>query len=112
MYPLITILTLFLTSIAIIPISPTESLAHRDGCHRWHSCPSHDGGMFVEIWAIMMNVQVAGGMMRKNMITRIYVKKIMMKTVAGVIAKMESKYLPLQLNARDKLIASQVQLQP
>jgi hypothetical protein len=43
MYPLITILTLFLTSIAIIPISPTESLAHRDGCHRWHSCPSHDG---------------------------------------------------------------------
>jgi hypothetical protein len=43
MYHLITILTLFLTSIAIIPISPTESLAHRDGCHRWHSCPSHDG---------------------------------------------------------------------
>ena len=44
MYPSITILTLFLTSIAIIPISPTESLAHRDGCQRWHSCPSHDGG--------------------------------------------------------------------
>jgi hypothetical protein len=43
MYALIIVLTLFLTSIAIIPISPTESLAHRDGCHRWHSCPSHDG---------------------------------------------------------------------
>ena len=44
MYPLITTLTLFLTSIAIIPISPAESLAYRDGCHRWHSCPFHDGG--------------------------------------------------------------------
>jgi hypothetical protein len=43
MYTLIIVLTLFLASIAIIPISPTESLAHRDGCHRWHSCPSHDG---------------------------------------------------------------------
>jgi hypothetical protein len=43
MCPLIIVLTLFLTAIAIIPISPTESLAHRDGCHRWHSCPSHDG---------------------------------------------------------------------
>jgi endonuclease YncB( thermonuclease family) len=43
MCPLIIVLTLLLTSIAIIPISPTESLAHRDGCHRWHSCPSHDG---------------------------------------------------------------------
>jgi hypothetical protein len=42
MCPLIIVLTLFLTSIAIIPIQ-TESLAHRDGCHRWHSCPSHDG---------------------------------------------------------------------
>src|SRR5918992_3961428 len=43
MYALIIILTTILTSIAIIPISPTESLAHRDGCHRWHSCPSDDG---------------------------------------------------------------------
>jgi endonuclease YncB( thermonuclease family) len=32
-----------LISIAIIPISPIESLVHRDGCHRWHSCPSDDG---------------------------------------------------------------------
>jgi endonuclease YncB( thermonuclease family) len=43
MYALITLLTTILISIAIIPISPTESLAHRDGCHRWHSCPSDDG---------------------------------------------------------------------
>jgi endonuclease YncB( thermonuclease family) len=43
MYALILVLTLFLASIAIIPISTMESLAHRDGCHRWHSCPSHDG---------------------------------------------------------------------
>jgi hypothetical protein len=43
MYALIIVLTTFLISIAIIPISPTESLAHKDGCHRWHSCPSHDG---------------------------------------------------------------------
>lgn len=34
---------LILISIAIIPIYPMESLAHRDGCHRWHSCPSDDG---------------------------------------------------------------------
>lgn len=43
MYALIIVLTTFLISIAIIPISPTKSLAHKDGCHRWHSCPSHDG---------------------------------------------------------------------
>jgi hypothetical protein len=43
MYALITLLTTILISIAIIPISPTESLAHRDGCHRWHSCPPDDG---------------------------------------------------------------------
>lgn len=43
MYALIIVITTFLISIAIIPISPTVSLAHRDGCHRWHSCPSHDG---------------------------------------------------------------------
>jgi hypothetical protein len=41
MYALIMIFTLFLAVIAIIPISTMESLAHRDGCHRWHSCPSH-----------------------------------------------------------------------
>lgn len=22
---------------------PIESLAHRDGCHRWHTCPSDTG---------------------------------------------------------------------
>jgi hypothetical protein len=43
MYALILVLTLFLTSIAIIPISTMESLAHRDGYHRWYSCPCHDG---------------------------------------------------------------------
>jgi len=68
--------------------------------------------MFVELWVIMMGVQVAGWMMRKNLITRIYVEKIIMKTGVEVIAKMESKSLSLQLNVRDKLIASQVQLQP
>lgn len=34
---------MILISIAIFPIFPLESLAHRDGCHRWHSCPSDDG---------------------------------------------------------------------
>ncbi len=43
MYALLIILTTILTSIAIFPIFPIESLAHRDGCHRWHSCPSDDG---------------------------------------------------------------------
>jgi endonuclease YncB( thermonuclease family) len=42
MYALIIILTTILTSIAIFPIFPIESLAHSDGCHRWHSCPSDD----------------------------------------------------------------------
>lgn len=43
MYALIIILTTILTSIAIFPIFPIESLAHRDGCHRWHTCPSDTG---------------------------------------------------------------------
>ena len=43
MYALITVLTTILISIAVIPNFTTESLAHRDGCHRWHSCPSDDG---------------------------------------------------------------------
>jgi hypothetical protein len=43
MYALITLLTTILISIAIIPIYPMESLAYRDGCHRWHSYPSDDG---------------------------------------------------------------------
>jgi endonuclease YncB( thermonuclease family) len=43
MYTLILILTIILISIALFQIFPMESLAHRDGCHRWHSCPSDDG---------------------------------------------------------------------
>ena len=26
-----------------VSVFPIESLAHRDGCHRWHSCPSDSG---------------------------------------------------------------------
>jgi hypothetical protein len=62
--------------------------------------------MFVEIWVIMKGVQVAEGMMRKNLITRTYVEKIMMKTVAEMIAMMQGKSLPLQLNARDNWFRS------
>jgi hypothetical protein len=29
-----------------LQLSQLESLAHRDDCHRWHSCPSH-GGSYV-----------------------------------------------------------------
>jgi hypothetical protein len=61
---------------------------------------------------MMMSVEVAGGMRRNNLIMLIHVVKIMMKTVAKVISMMESKSLPLQLNAKDRLIASSVQLQP
>jgi hypothetical protein len=61
---------------------------------------------------MMTSVEVARRTRRKNLIMLIHVVKIMMKTVAKVIAKMESKFLPLQPSARDKLIASQVQLQP
>ena len=43
MYALIIILATILISIVISPISPMETIAHRDGCHRWHSCPSDDG---------------------------------------------------------------------
>lgn len=32
---------LFATTIALLPLSP--ALAHRNGCHRWHSCPSDTG---------------------------------------------------------------------
>jgi hypothetical protein len=61
---------------------------------------------------MMMSVEVAGGMRRNNLIMLIHVVKIMMKTVAKVISMMERKSLPLQLNAKDRLIASSVQLQP
>ena len=30
-------------SFMTFPNLSMESLAHRDGCHRWHSCPSDDG---------------------------------------------------------------------
>src|SRR5687768_14240071 len=43
MYALIILLVTILISIVIFPIFPLESFAHRDGCHRWHSCPSDTG---------------------------------------------------------------------
>jgi endonuclease YncB( thermonuclease family) len=43
LYVLIAILTMTLVSLTIFPIILIESLAHRDGCHRWHSCPSDTG---------------------------------------------------------------------
>ena len=100
MYPLITILTLFLTSIAIIPISPTESLAHRDGCHRWHSCPSHDGGYVCGDLGYNDSCAGSGGNDEEESDNSDIRGKTMMKMVAEVIAKMESKSLSLQLNAR------------
>lgn len=32
-----------LVFVTFLPNLPTETLAHTDGCHRWHSCPSDDG---------------------------------------------------------------------
>ena len=43
MYALIVISMMISISFMIFPNLPIESLAHRDGCHRWHSCPSDDG---------------------------------------------------------------------
>lgn len=43
MYAIIKILIPVLVFVTFFPDFPTESLAHRDGCHRWHSCPSDDG---------------------------------------------------------------------
>ena len=43
MYALIIVLVTILISIVIFPTFPLESFAHRDGCHRWHTCPSDTG---------------------------------------------------------------------
>jgi endonuclease YncB( thermonuclease family) len=43
LYVLPAILPTILISLAIFPIISIESLAHRDGCHRWHTCPSDTG---------------------------------------------------------------------
>ena len=40
MYRLIVLSTVLLTFLTVIPF---DSSAHQSGCHRWHSCPSHDG---------------------------------------------------------------------
>jgi hypothetical protein len=64
MYALIIILATILISIVISPISPMETVAHRDGCHRWHSCPSDDEAMFVEIWVMMTSVEVVRWVIR------------------------------------------------
>lgn len=40
MYTLIFICLISLVFLSMIPI---DSSAHRSGCHRWHSCPSHTG---------------------------------------------------------------------
>lgn len=38
------LITCILTSALFFsPLVITESFGHRDGCHRWHSCPSDDG---------------------------------------------------------------------
>jgi hypothetical protein len=39
----VVIVAIIFISFTIFPNLPTESLAHRDGCHMWHSCPSDDG---------------------------------------------------------------------
>ena len=43
MNALVVIVAIIFISFTIFPNLPTESLAHIDGCHRWHSCPSDDG---------------------------------------------------------------------
>jgi micrococcal nuclease len=43
MYALIIVLATILISLAVFPTLPMDSFAHRDGCHRWHSCPSDTG---------------------------------------------------------------------
>lgn len=111
MYALIIVLTTFLISIAIIPISPTKSLAHKDGCHRWHSCPSHDGSYVCGDLGYQDECGGSEGDEEEesdNADTRSRDNGVM---VTKVMAIMESKFLPLQLSAKDKPIASQVRLQ-
>ena len=43
MNALVVIVAIIFISFTIFPNLLTESLAHIDGCHRWHSCPSDDG---------------------------------------------------------------------
>ena len=42
------LLALLLMSLVFVSLVPIKELsyAHRDGCHRWHSCPS-DSGSYV-----------------------------------------------------------------
>ena len=54
-----------------------ESLAHRDGCHRWHSCPSDDVSYVCEIWAMMTNAEV---MRKRTQIMGKIQKQLMMMT--------------------------------
>jgi len=37
------IVLIFLVGLFSITGLSNESFAHRDGCHRWHSCPSDTG---------------------------------------------------------------------
>jgi endonuclease YncB( thermonuclease family) len=43
MHILIVMLAMISLSFMIFPNLSMDSLGHRDGCHRWHSCPSDDG---------------------------------------------------------------------
>ena len=40
MYKLILLPMIFMILLSLLP---SDSFAHRSGCHRWHSCPSDDG---------------------------------------------------------------------
>jgi hypothetical protein len=43
---LLALLLMSLVFVSIVPVIET-GYAHRDGCHRWHSCPSDSGGGYV-----------------------------------------------------------------
>ena len=40
------LLALLLMSLIFVSLVPIIEIAHRDGCHQWHSCPS-DSGSYV-----------------------------------------------------------------
>jgi hypothetical protein len=42
---LLALLLISLVFVSLVPVIET-GYAHRDGCHRWHSCPS-DSGSYV-----------------------------------------------------------------
>ena len=42
-YIIFALIIIIATFIIFIVLFPTESFGHRDGCHRWHSCPSDSG---------------------------------------------------------------------